>query len=166
MKGRQMRQPQRPPVPDGQTQTPSSWNMIPLRPARLGQSGMSGLPGQDVPVQRGRQQLLPYHTCLLLGSQQKRPAHPLFLSSHPVSIAMNFSPLPNRGGLSFHAWCLCCPTFLCLDVLSCMPVCKLLLILQEPAEMHLLPSLPWAGLFLNNALPLQKTLSMGNPQNL
>lgn len=77
--------------------------MIPLKLARLGQSGMSGFPGQDITLQRGRQQLLPYYTCFLLGHSIKDlPTYFPFAHTR-VSVAMSFSLLSKHDRLSFHA---------------------------------------------------------------
>lgn len=77
--------------------------MIPLKLARLGQSGMSGFPGQDITLQRGRQQLLPYYTCFLLGHSIKDlPTYFPFPHTR-VSGAMSFSLLSKHDRLSLHA---------------------------------------------------------------
>lgn len=138
MKRRQMQQPQPPPAPDGQTQTPPGWNTIPLRPARRGQDGMSGLPGQDIALQRGRSSCChTTHVCFHSHSIQGLPTHCSFPHTH-VSIARNPSPLPKvAGSPSMPHACAAAGSSVC-NVLSCMSVCKLLLSLQDPADMCLL----------------------------
>lgn len=114
-------------------------NMIPLKLTRLGPSGMSGFPGQDITLQRGRQQLLPHYPCFLLGHSIKDlPTYFLFPHTR-VSGAMSFSLLSKHDRLSFHAL---------VPLLEHFPSAgmsfpagqagKCLLILKEPDEMCLL----------------------------